>query len=219
MVAPAAIRRRATPIRQRAGGGVRGGGSSLLFEGTSMANSRLIAIAGLAAIGLAAAAPSIARTKAEINASADTAVKRFYALNVADRRLVDKAAGVLVFGRVSKGGAGVGGEFGEGVLRVRGADVSYYSVAAASAGLTRGLASHSAIILFMTQESLDNFMRSERWSAGTGAGIVLVKTGADGKYATDTIGKPVLGFIFHEKGQIGDLSFEGTTISKIKSAR
>jgi hypothetical protein len=32
-----------------------------------------------------------------------------------------------------------------------------------------------------------------------------------------TLGKPILGFIFSEKGLIGDVSLEGTKITKIKT--
>jgi lipid-binding SYLF domain-containing protein len=178
----------------------------------------LMAAAGLAILGLVASAPSFARSKAEIDASADSAVKHFYTLNSENMRLADKAAGVLIFGRVTKGGAGVAGEFGEGVLRVKGANVNYYKLASASVGLTLGIAHHSEIILFMTQESLDKFMKSAGWSVGADAAVALVKTGAGGKYDTETLSKPILGFIFHEKGLIGDLSFEGSKITKIKTA-
>jgi lipid-binding SYLF domain-containing protein len=50
--------------------------------------------------------------------------------------LVGRAKGILVFPRVTKGGAGVAGEFGEGVLRVNGQNVGYYSLTSASVGLT-----------------------------------------------------------------------------------
>ena len=179
--------------------------------------SLTMALTGVAALGLVVSASSFAMTKAEIDASADTAVKRFYALNPEDQLLVDKAAGVLIFGHVTKGGVGVAGEFGEGVLRVNGSDVNFYSVSAASVGLTLGVAQRSEIILFMTQESLDKFIESNGWSIGADAAVALVKTGAGGQYDTETLGKPVLGFIFHEKGLLGDLSFEGSKITKIKS--
>ena len=45
------------------------------------------------------------------------------------RQLADKAAGVLIFGRVTKAGAGVAGEYGEGVLRLKGDTADYYQVA------------------------------------------------------------------------------------------
>ncbi len=173
--------------------------------------------AALAVVGLFASAASFAHTKAEINRSADRALKQFYTLNPTNQELVGKAAGVLIFGHVTKGGVGVGGEFGEGVLRVQGKTVKYYSVASASVGLTLGLAKHREIILFMTQGALDHFQKSEGWSAGGDSAIALVSQGAGGQYDATTMGKPILGFVFGEKGLIGDLSLEGTKVTKIKT--
>ena len=173
-------------------------------------------IAGLTMLALIASVPSFARTKAEIDASADRALAHFYKLNPKHKELADKAAGILVFGRVSKGGAGVAGEFGEGALRIGGATADYYSVTSASVGLTLGYARHSEVILFMTQDALEKFRKSEDWSAGADTSFALVSKGSGGQYDTATLNKPVLGFIFGEKGLIGDLSFEGSKITKIK---
>ncbi len=93
------------------------------------------AAASLAILGLFASAASFAHTKAEIDRNADRALKQFYTLTPTNRELVGKAAGVLIFGHVTKGGVGVGGEYGEGVLRVQGQTVNYYSRASASIGL------------------------------------------------------------------------------------
>jgi lipid-binding SYLF domain-containing protein len=177
----------------------------------------LTAAAALAIVGLLASAATLAHTKAEIDRSADRALKHFYMLNPSHRELVGKAAGVLIFGHVTKGGVGVAGEFGEGVLRVQDHTVDYYSVASASVGLTLGVATHREIILFMTQDALDRFTKSEGWSAGGDTAIAVVSKGAGGQYDTATLGKPILGFVFGEKGLIGDLSLEGTKVTKIKT--
>jgi lipid-binding SYLF domain-containing protein len=95
--------------------------------------------------------------------------------------------------------------------------VGYYSVASASIGLTLGVAKHREIILFMTQGALDHFTKSEGWSAGGDSAIALVSQGAGGQYDATALGKPILGFVFGEKGLIGDLSLEGTKITKIKT--
>ncbi len=100
---------------------------------------------------------------------------------------------------------------------MNGKTVGYYSVGAASVGLTLGLANHSEIIMFMTQDSLDKFKARAGWSIGADAGITVVSGGANGSYDTETAKKPILGFVFAEKGLIGDLSLEGSKISKIKS--
>ena len=177
----------------------------------------LRAVAGLALLGLFASGASLAATKAEIGHSADRALTHFYTLNPANQALVGKAAGVLIFGHVPKAGAGVAGEYGEGVLQVQGHTVDSYSVASASVGLTLGLASHREIILFMTQAALDKFTKSEGWSAGGDTTIAVVSKGAGAKYDSATLGKPILGFVFSEKGLIGDVSLEGTKITKIKT--
>jgi lipid-binding SYLF domain-containing protein len=139
----------------------------------------------------------------------------FNTINPANKTLGDKAAGVLVFPRITKGGVGVGGEFGEGSLQVNGKTVGYYSVGAASVGLTLGLARHSEIIMFMTQDSLNKFTSSAGWSIGADAGVTVVSGGAKDSYDTQTMQKPILAFAFAERGLIGDLSLEGAKISKI----
>jgi lipid-binding SYLF domain-containing protein len=172
---------------------------------------------GLAIGALATSATSFAATKTQINRRVSASLLQFDAINPANEALGHKAAGMLVFPRVTKGGIGVGGEFGEGVLKVNGKTVAYYSVGAASVGLTLGLAKHSEIIMFMTQDSLNKFTAGEGWTIGADAGITVISAGASGSYDTQTQQKPILGFVFAEKGLIGDLSLEGSKISKIKT--
>jgi lipid-binding SYLF domain-containing protein len=175
----------------------------------------ILATTGLAIVALTSSAASFAANETQIDTRVSETLVYFNTINPENRVLGDKAAGVLVFPRVVKGGIGVGGEFGEGVLQVNGKTVGYYSVGAASVGLTLGLAKHSEIIMFMTQDSLNKFTSSDGWSIGADAGITVVSGGASGTYDTQTQHKPILGFVFAEKGLIGDLSFEGSKISKI----
>jgi lipid-binding SYLF domain-containing protein len=177
----------------------------------------LAAATGLAILALVASAASSAHSKAQLDASADRALHRFFDLNPANRDLAKKAAGILIFSHVSKGGAGVAGEYGQGVLRVNRATAGYYSIAAASVGLTLGFAKRSEIVMFMTQDSLDKFTASKGWSIGADAAVVLVSQGAGGAYDSETIGKPILGFVFGAKGLLGDVSLEGSKITQIKT--
>jgi lipid-binding SYLF domain-containing protein len=171
----------------------------------------------LAALGLATAVTALAVSKSEINERVAAAVGQFQALNPANKTLGDKSAGMLIFPRVTKGGVGVAAEYGEGVLQIDGKTVGYYSVGAASVGLTVGIAQHSEIIMFMTKDSLADFRATKGWSIGANAGITVVNAGASGEYDSKLEQKPILGFIYGEKGLIADLSFEGEKISTIKS--
>lgn len=158
---------------------------------------------------------SLADTKSEIDVSVHETLKAFDALNPHNRELLHSAAGELVFPRVTKAGAGVAGEYGEGVLRVGGKTVGYYSVSSASVGLTLGAAQRSEILVFTTPESLNQFTSSRGWSIGADTGVAMISKGGGGNYDTDTLKKPVVGFVFAEKGLIGDLSLEGSKIDKM----
>ena len=63
-----------------------------------------------------------------LNRSADQTVKDFRQQVKGADIFLNQAAGYLVFPRIIKAGAGVGGETGEGVLRVGGSPVSYYRI-------------------------------------------------------------------------------------------
>ena len=174
----------------------------------------VLATTGLA-IALAAGVTAFAATEAQIDNKVSATLVHFNALNPENKTLGNKAAGVLVFPRVTKGGAGVAGEFGEGALRIDGKNVAYYSVSSASVGLTLGLAKHKEVILFMTQDGLDKFMSGHGWTIGADTNVAVLSKGAGGEYDTKTLQRPILGFVFGEKGLIGDVSLEGSKITKL----
>jgi lipid-binding SYLF domain-containing protein len=155
----------------------------------------------------------------EIDTRVADALNRFYSQNDRHREMAQKASAVLVFPRVTKAGAGVGGEFGEGALQVGGRTVGYYKVTGGSVGATLGVARHSEVILFMTDAARDHFMNSHDWSIGADANVAVVKHGAGAEYDSAEMRKPVLAFVFNEKGLMGDVSLEGAKISKIRSAQ
>jgi lipid-binding SYLF domain-containing protein len=172
-------------------------------------------VAGLAIATILGATAVFAATKAQIDARVSVALSQFQGLNPSNSKLINDAAGVLIFPRVTKAGAGVAGERGEGVLQVKGQTQGYYSVSSASVGLTLGVAKHKEVILFMTPEALTKFESSKGWSIGADTGIAMISKGAAGDYDTETLHKPILGFIFGEKGLIADVSLEGSKINQI----
>lgn len=170
---------------------------------------------GIACCALFTSAACRAQSKAAIDASVEKAVQQFVLLDPGNENLMKRAAGVLIFPQIAKGGVALAAEYGEGVLQVNGTAVGYYSLASASVGLTAGMATHSEMILFMTPEVLDKFLKSRGWSIGAETGFALISKGAAGDYDSNTLKKPVLGFVFGEKGVMADLSFEGSKINKI----
>ncbi len=169
------------------------------------------------AIAVATAATSAyAATKVEIDAHVKEAMADFAKHTSAGHELSKKAAGILVFPNVIKAGVGVGGEYGEGALLVHGKTAAYYNVAAASIGLQLGAQSRSQIVLFMTEDALKKFRNSEGWKAGVDGSVALATLGTGGAVDTETAKKPIIGFIFSNKGLMYNLTFEGQKITQIK---
>jgi lipid-binding SYLF domain-containing protein len=179
-------------------------------------NSRTTWIrAAFAALGVAAGALAFAATSADIDAGVASTLDRFYAQDQTHRDLTQKAAAVLVFPSVTKAGAGLAGEYGKGALEVNGQTVGYYKMTGASVGATLGAARRSEVILFMTDAARDKFLHSHDWSIGADTGVAVVHKGASAEYDTQTLHKPVLAFVFGEKGLIADASLEGAKVTRL----
>jgi lipid-binding SYLF domain-containing protein len=125
------------------------------------------------------------------------------------------AKGVLVFPSVFKAGVGVGGEYGEGALRIGGKTVDYYSTAAASIGFQLGAQSKRIIIVFMQDDALKKFRESKDWKAGVDGSVALIEIGTGGTIDTTTIKDPIIGFVFGNKGLMLNLTLEGSKFTKI----
>ncbi len=156
-----------------------------------------------------------ARTAAEINAGVNAALVKFRSQVKGANELMARARGVLVFAEVIKAGAGIGGEFGEGALRIGGKTVDYYSFASASIGLQLGVQRKDIIILFMQEAALMDFRKSEGWQIGVDGSVVLVEVGAGGSIDTTKINKPIIGFVVGQKGLMYNLTLEGSKITKL----
>ena len=172
----------------------------------------ILAITVIAALaGPAALAVDTAAIDKQVAATLD----KFYALSDGNKSMVEHASAVLVFPKITKAGAGIGGEHGEGALQQNGKTVGYYSTSGASVGLTLGVSTHSEVILFNTAEARDKFLNSQNWSIGADTSVAVAKKGAGGNYDTQTLSKPVTAFVFGEKGLMGDVSLAGGKINKI----
>ena len=164
---------------------------------------------------LVCAAGASAASKDEINAEVKQALGNFQQQTSAGHELSKKAAGMLVFPNVLKAGIGVGGEYGEGALLVKGKTVGYYNVASASIGFQLGAQASSQILLFMSDKALADFRKSDGWKAGVDGSVALATLGAGGAIDTATAKQPIIGFIFSNKGLMYNLSFEGSKISRL----
>jgi lipid-binding SYLF domain-containing protein len=150
-----------------------------------------------------------------IDADVDATMDRLYTTVNGSRELVKKARGVLVFPSVISAGLWFGGEYGQGALRIGRKTYGYYSLAAASFGLQFGAQSKAVILLFITQDALDKFIRSQGWAAGVDATVAVLKIGANGSIDTSTATGPVEAIVMTNAGLMAGVSLEGTKISRL----
>ncbi|AUT73487.1 BPSL1445 family SYLF domain-containing lipoprotein [Paraburkholderia hospita] len=152
-----------------------------------------------------------------IDAGVDSTLTRLDNVVPGARELVGKSNGLLVFPTVINAGIGLGGQYGEGALRLGGKSVGYYSTASASVGLQAGAQSKAIVFLFMTADALDRFRSSEGWSAGADASVAVLKVGANGNVDTGTATGQINAFVLTNGGLMAGATVDGTKVTRLKT--
>ncbi|AFI83878.1 hypothetical protein Q7A_1036 [Methylophaga nitratireducenticrescens] len=161
------------------------------------------------------ASATYAASASEIDIKVDEALKRFQTEVSGGDRFLEKASGVLVFPDVIKAGFGIGGEYGEGALRIGGSTVDYYNTAGASIGFQLGAQQKTVILVFMNDQALKQFRDSEGWKAGVDGSVAVVEWGVGEDINTTDIQDPIVGFVFSNKGLMYNLTLEGAKFTKL----
>ena len=164
---------------------------------------------------MAAASDLSAATAKEIDVSVDVALDRFYKEVDGAREFSKNAEGLLVLPNVKKAAYIVGGEYGEGALRIGGNTVAYYNIVSVSFGLQIGAQAKDIVIAFMTRDALEKFRISKGWEAGVDGNIALIEIGAGQRIDTTTVKDPIVAFVFDVKGLMADVSLKGAKFTKL----
>jgi lipid-binding SYLF domain-containing protein len=157
-----------------------------------------------------------AQKAAELDKKVDEATAKLFASSDAAKNLSKVAKGILVFPSVKKAGFMVGGQHGEGALRVAGKTTGYYKTTAASFGLQAGAQKFSYAMFFMTDGALDYLKNSKGWEVGVGPSIVVVDAGMARSLTTSTAKESIYVFFFGQKGLMGGLGIQGSKITQFQ---
>ena len=160
--------------------------------------------------------PSYAKTAKEINGEVKEALTLFYKQVKGGEKFLNASKGVLVIPNIVKAGLGVGGQYGEGALRIGGKPIEYYSIAGGSAGLQIGAQKMNLILVFMQDEALRKFRTSSGWKAGVDASVAFVDVGAEKSLDTVKANQPIVGFVFGQKGAMAAATIEGAKFTKLE---
>jgi len=165
--------------------------------------------------GVSLATISYAKTAKEINGEVNSALKLFPQHVKSGKEFLNVAKGVLVIPNIVKAGLGVGGEYGEGALRIGGNTVEYYSLAAGSVGFQIGAQKTNLILVFMQDEALKNFRKSSGWKAGVDGSVAFIDVGKGKSVDTVNIKEPIIAFMFGQKGLMANATIEGAKFTKL----
>jgi len=160
----------------------------------------------------------LAKTAREIDVAVDVAIERFHKQVIGAKELITASKGMLVMPNVIKGALIIGGEYGEGALRVGGETVGYYNTISGSIGFQIGGQAKDIILLFMTDDAIKQFRASSGWEAGVDGNVALITIGAGERVDTTTSKDPIVAFVFDAKGLIADISLKGAKFTKLNKA-
>ena len=157
----------------------------------------------------------VAASSTEIDIAVDGGVEKFKKEVAGGAEFLTKAKGYLVFPKVTKAGFIVGGEYGEGALRVGGKTADYYNIASASLGLQVGAQQYAIVMVFLEDEAMKKFRESKGWEAGVDGSVAIAKWGAGEDINTQNFKDPIVGFVFSNKGLMAGISIEGSKVTKL----
>jgi len=187
------------------------------MKAVKLSSGRIFWMFACSAIILSLSFPilSFGKTTKEINGEVSQALTLFYQQVKGGKEFLNAAKGVLVIPNIVKAGLGVGGQYGEGALRIGGKPVAYYSLAGGSAGLQIGAQKMNVILVFMQNEALKKFRASSGWKAGVDASVAFVDVGKEKSLDTNTK-DPIVGFVFGQKGAMAAATVEGAKFTKLE---
>jgi lipid-binding SYLF domain-containing protein len=126
------------------------------------------------------------------------------------------AKGILVFPDIIKGGFIIGGQYGEGALRVGGKTTGFYRTIAASYGLQAGAQSFGYALFFLSDADLKYLKSSKGWEIGIGPTVVVMDEGMARTFSTTTAKSGIYAFFFDQRGLMAGLGIQGSKITQIQ---
>ena len=182
-----------------------------------MDSTRRSAVRTFAGMGsimlLGARRASAASDAAEIERNASEALRKLYKSDHRAAELGQKAAGILVFPKIVKGGFIFGAQGGKGVLWVQKHINGYYTIAAASFGLQAGVQWFSYAVFFRDPQALQFLDKSDGWAIGADPSVAVIDVGAGASFDSTTLSHKVVAIPFGQNGLMAGVSLQGSKIT------
>jgi len=170
----------------------------------------------IATFFLASTSMAIANTANDIENYSDKTLALFYNDIKGSKAYLQKAKAYLIFPDIKEAGFFMGGKYGDGVLRVKSKSKAYYSVTSASMGFQLGMKTYGMVIVFTTDEALNQFLLDdEEWEANIDGNIAMAEWNSKEELEDVDFDEPMVAFVLDSKGMMGSLTMEGTKFQRI----
>ncbi len=138
-----------------------------------------------------------------------TAINAFIKTDADMKKLFDNSYAYVVFPNVGKGGLGVGGAFGNGIVFQKKATIGTAKLSQVSIGLQAGGQGYREVIFFENKTNFDNFKENHlKFSAQISAVIAASGAAANASYA-----EGILIFAQPKGGLMYEISIGGQTFN------
>jgi lipid-binding SYLF domain-containing protein len=145
------------------------------MKATTVMALMLTVVAGLL-VGCATA-PTSREDREALSAEATSSLQQMRAEDPGLGELMRRSYGYALFPKVTKGGLGVGGAYGRGMVYEQGRHVGYSDLSQASVGLQAGGQTFSELVVFESKGALDRF-KSGQFAFAADASAVVMESGA-----------------------------------------
>lgn len=160
-------------------------------------------------IAACSTAPKTESQRDTLQNDAKEALARFKEKDASLNNVLSKSAGYAVLPEVGKGGLGIGGSYGRGVVYENGRFAGYCDLTQGTIGLQAGGQSFSELIVFLKQSELDKF-KDNTFQFAANASAVAITSGAAG---SADYSKGVLVFTLPRGGLMAEASVGGQRFS------
>ncbi|HYE85749.1 MAG TPA: lipid-binding SYLF domain-containing protein [Vicinamibacterales bacterium] len=177
---------------------------------------------------LAAISPLIAQNaEHEIKRVTDAATVLDEIMGAADkavpRSVMEKAEGIAVFPSLIKGGIGIGGQRGHGVISVRDrktggwSNPAFLTITGGSVGAQFGLQAIDLVLVINNQRGLEQLVKNQ-FKVGADAGVAAGPVGREASASTDIQMRAQILSYSRSRGLFAGVTLNGSTIRQDRDA-
>jgi lipid-binding SYLF domain-containing protein len=136
--------------------------------------------------------------------------------------VLEKAAGIAVFPGLLKGGLGVGGQRGHGILSVRNkndewSNPGFLTITGGSFGAQIGLQAIDLVLVIENQRGLEQLVKNQ-FKIGADAGVAAGPVGRDASASTDIQLRAQILSYSRSRGLFAGVTLNGSTINQDRDA-